>query len=152
MQQIDSTYYTYKLFIDVERIKQMKGKARRKHSLHEKTTASFLLKPFVSSKSQNLCKNTLFVAPVLLLTCVWYYYIIILKVILDHSPGVVNTCDYLNIVVILLHSKISKTRTMHCELRCMMYDTGVLTGTHWCIHKDSVNLTLIRNTKHHFKD
>ena len=30
-------------------IKLMKGKALRKHSLHEKTAASVLLKPFISS-------------------------------------------------------------------------------------------------------
>jgi len=30
------------------KIKLMKGKALRKHSLHEKTAASVLLKPFIS--------------------------------------------------------------------------------------------------------
>ena len=32
-------------------IKLMKGKALRKHSLHEKTAASVLLKPFISSNN-----------------------------------------------------------------------------------------------------
>jgi len=33
----------------VTKIKLMKGKAHRKHSLHEKTAASVLLKLFISS-------------------------------------------------------------------------------------------------------
>jgi len=35
-------------------IKLMKRKALRKHSLHEKTAASVLLKPFISSYESNL--------------------------------------------------------------------------------------------------
>ena len=38
-------------------IKLMKGKALRKHSLHEKTAASVLLKPFISSNER--CHTTI---------------------------------------------------------------------------------------------
>ena len=50
--------YTFKIFFSktyifllptFRGIKLMKGKALRKHSLHEKTAASVLLKPFISS-------------------------------------------------------------------------------------------------------
>ena len=41
---------------DVPTIKLMKGKALRKHSLHEKTAASVLLKLFISSNE--LCHTT----------------------------------------------------------------------------------------------
>jgi len=38
------------VYIDTSWIELMKGKALRKHSLHEKTAALVLLKPFISSK------------------------------------------------------------------------------------------------------
>jgi len=39
-------------FFSNQVVKLMKGKALRKHSLHEKTEASVLLKLFISSKKQ----------------------------------------------------------------------------------------------------
>ena len=38
--------------------KQMKGNALRKHSLHEKTAASVLLKLFISTSSNEWCHTT----------------------------------------------------------------------------------------------
>jgi len=43
-----ANYYTFYVLI-----KLMKGKALRKHSLHEKTAASVLLKLFISSNESH---------------------------------------------------------------------------------------------------
>jgi len=50
----DVQNYVFSFISDIhsrvcDSLKLMKGKALRKHSLHEKTTASVLLKPFISS-------------------------------------------------------------------------------------------------------
>ena len=48
MQQRDYNIHQSSLQFSVSKIKLMKGKALRKHSLHEKTAASVLLKLFIS--------------------------------------------------------------------------------------------------------
>ena len=45
----NSKCYRTSLFNIIIKLKLMKGKALRKHSLHEKTAASVLLKLFISS-------------------------------------------------------------------------------------------------------